>query len=198
MVDQRRTVLADAAIEVLAGRGMRGLTHRAVDEEAGVAQGSTSYYFRTRQALLQAALDRLAERTRADFEAADPADGGGPAGTGEAAAEELAGLIVGIAVRWLGEERSRLLARYELALEGTRRPELREVLAEDDARIVGMVTERLRAYGAPDAERSGPLLVAWLDGMLFRRSTLLDGVEADTDVRLREDVARLLAAFGMR
>ena len=197
MVDERRTVLADAAIEVLAGRGMRGLTHRAVDEEAGVAQGSTSYYFRTRQALLQAALDRLAERTRNDFEETDP-NNAVPMSTGKDAAEELAGLISGIAVRWLGEERSRLLARYELALEGTRRPELREVLTKDDARIVGMVTERLRAYGAPDPERSGPLLVAWLDGMLFRRSTVLGGGGPGDDAELLEDVGKLVAAFGLR
>ncbi|WP_189544888.1 TetR/AcrR family transcriptional regulator, partial [Streptomyces gelaticus] len=57
----RRKQLADAAIGTLAAEGMRGLTHRAVDQRAGLAEGSCSYYFRTRQALLQAAVERLAE-----------------------------------------------------------------------------------------------------------------------------------------
>ena len=41
--------------------GGRGLTHRAVDRRAGLPQGSTSNYFNTREALLEAALARLVE-----------------------------------------------------------------------------------------------------------------------------------------
>src|SRR5215831_16726248 len=57
----RRADIADAAIRTLARDGMRGLTHRAVDRAAGLPEGSASYYFRTRQALLQATVERLAE-----------------------------------------------------------------------------------------------------------------------------------------
>ena len=53
MSGKRERVL-DAAIEVLGTRGLRGLTHRAVDEVAGIPQGSTSNYFRTRESLLEA------------------------------------------------------------------------------------------------------------------------------------------------
>ena len=65
----RRSDLADAAIETLAAAGMRGLTHRAVDRRALLPEGSTSYYFRTRQALLQAVVERLAELTTAEIPA---------------------------------------------------------------------------------------------------------------------------------
>ena len=61
MVDERRVLIADAAIETLARAGSRGLTHRAVDRTAGLPLGSTSYYLRTRADLLRAAVDRLAE-----------------------------------------------------------------------------------------------------------------------------------------
>ncbi len=37
----RHERIADAALNLLAERGMRGLTHRAVDEAAGLPQGST-------------------------------------------------------------------------------------------------------------------------------------------------------------
>ena len=55
----RRDRLADAAIELLAREGARGLTHRAVDAEAGEPAGTTSRYFRTRDALTAAAVDRI-------------------------------------------------------------------------------------------------------------------------------------------
>ncbi|HEX4108266.1 MAG TPA: TetR family transcriptional regulator, partial [Solirubrobacteraceae bacterium] len=62
----RRTAIGQAAVEVLARHGSRGLTHRAVDRELGLAPGSTSAYFRTRAALLGAAAEQLAELDRDD------------------------------------------------------------------------------------------------------------------------------------
>src|SRR5690349_2893472 len=47
----RKDVITDAAIQLVAEQGMRGLTHRAVDRRAGLPEGSTSAYFRTRKAL---------------------------------------------------------------------------------------------------------------------------------------------------
>ena len=47
----RRAQLADAGIRILAREGARGLTHRAVDAEAGVPTGTASNYFRTREAI---------------------------------------------------------------------------------------------------------------------------------------------------
>jgi DNA-binding transcriptional regulator YbjK len=57
----RRSELADAAIATLARDGSRCLTHRAVDRAAGVPQGSTSFYYRSRLDLLGATVRRLAE-----------------------------------------------------------------------------------------------------------------------------------------
>ena len=56
--------MLDAAITVLGGRGVRGLTHRAVDAAAGAPAGTTSNHFRTRDALLDGVVDRFAERER--------------------------------------------------------------------------------------------------------------------------------------
>ena len=58
-VPNRRETLLDAAIQVLGERGMRALTHRAVDAEAGVAAGSTANHFPTREGLLEAIVDRV-------------------------------------------------------------------------------------------------------------------------------------------
>src|SRR3989337_2934700 len=61
----RAELIADTALRLLAERGMRGLTHRAVDEAAGLPQGSTSNLARTRAALLETAVRRLSEREAA-------------------------------------------------------------------------------------------------------------------------------------
>ena len=44
--------LLEAAVDVVAESGLRGLTHRAVDARAGLPEGTCSAYLRTRLALL--------------------------------------------------------------------------------------------------------------------------------------------------
>jgi DNA-binding transcriptional regulator YbjK len=152
----RRSDLADAAIETLAAAGMRGLTHRAVDRRAGLPEGSTSYYFRTRQALLQAVVERLAELTTAEIPALPVTDL-------DAAAEAIATIIETGATTG----RSRHLARYELILESGRRPELRAALTASWAVVQGAVAEQLAALGLADPRRRAVDLLALLDGLLF-------------------------------
>jgi DNA-binding transcriptional regulator YbjK len=152
--------LTDAAIRTLARAGMRGLTHRAVDQEAGVPEGSTSYYFRTRQALLEATVERLAEVDTADVldrpELSSNADLG-----------DIADTCAALVQHWVTTGRDRFLARYELALEANRRPKLREVLVSAGARPRALAEAMLTAAGAPDPARQAPLLVAYLDGLIF-------------------------------
>ena len=50
------------------GRGVRAVTHRAVDAEAGLGAGSAANYFSSRDALFRAIVERFAERERANFE----------------------------------------------------------------------------------------------------------------------------------
>ena len=52
---RRRNALADAAIEILGTAGIHKLSHRAVDEQAGVPPGTASNYFPRRDDLLEAA-----------------------------------------------------------------------------------------------------------------------------------------------
>lgn len=81
----RRVLIVDSAIDLVAAQGLRALTHRALDTALELPAGSTSYYFRTKRALIEAIVDRIALRSRTDFAAAGgmlPADGtaGRPAG----------------------------------------------------------------------------------------------------------------------
>ncbi|MFQ6330324.1 TetR/AcrR family transcriptional regulator [Nocardia sp. CWNU-33] len=70
----RRALIVDGAIDVIATRGIRALTHRAIDTALDLPAGSASYYFRTKRALIEAITDRITSRSRTDFLAARIAD----------------------------------------------------------------------------------------------------------------------------
>ncbi|MEH1101942.1 TetR/AcrR family transcriptional regulator [Micromonospora sp. CPCC 205561] len=165
MPTDRFAILTDAAIDVLAELGMRGLTHRAVDARAGLPQGTTSAYFRTRRALIEAVVRRLADLDRADLEASRlPAPVGAPADDIAAVASGIAALLDS----WMSTARNRTLARYACLLEATHRPELRTILVHGDASRA-QARAMLAAAGARDPERAGDHLVACVDGLLFDR-----------------------------
>jgi DNA-binding transcriptional regulator YbjK len=177
----RRARIADAAIATLARDGMRGFTHRAVDKTAGLPEGSTSYYFRTRQVLLLAALERMTELDTADVAAPMATD-----------LDSAAELVVGVLEHWLTAGRERTLARYEFTLEAARRPELRARLISDGARFRVLAARLLAGLGADEPERKGRDLVAYLEGLAFDH--LVGAGERDL-LEIRVACRELLAAL---
>ena len=117
----RRAALLDAAIEVLAREGSRGLTFRAVDTEAQVPTGTATNYFRNRDDLLAQAGERVYERIVPD-DSVYLAALSGPRDHAK-----LAGLMRDLVVR-LEEFPSGYLALLELRLASMRRPDLRTQL----------------------------------------------------------------------
>ncbi|MET9580866.1 MULTISPECIES: TetR/AcrR family transcriptional regulator [Streptomyces] len=167
----RSDLVADTALALLAERGMRGLTHRAVDEAAALPQGSTSNLARTRQALLELAVRRLADREArvlALHEMPDPA-----AGT-----DSLVDALALAAHRALTHHRALTLARYELALEATRRPELRAFFDATGARFRDQLTALVTGMGSTAPARHTLSLIAWADGLMF--SCVAGSFGADT------------------
>ncbi|HEV7648896.1 MAG TPA: TetR family transcriptional regulator [Actinophytocola sp.] len=188
MASDRRTLIADATIGTIAREGMRGLTHRAVDRAAGLPEGSTSYYFRTREALLFAALARMAELDTADI--GEPPDMHGPADL-----DLLSGLLAQVMRAWLTTGRDRTLARYELSLEATRRPELRAKMTEYGAGFRMLTETMLAAAGAKEPHRRAQALDSFIDGVLFHQIAQVGAgvlTEADLDATCRDMVATVL------
>lgn len=160
----RRRALLDAALRVLADQGLRGLTHRAVDRQADLPEGSCSAYLRTRKALLEALAEYVAARLAADV---------------DELAEELAGLpdaqddlgphVAATARLFLGwlDQRELLLAQQELTIEATREPELAAVLESAHSRLVQVVDGVLAARGRDHGPERAEWLVASLDGILL-------------------------------
>ena len=152
----RARQVADAAIAVLAEHGARGLTHRAVDQAAGLSPGTTSNYARTREALLTLTLTRIAELDLAEGAA-------GVAGSG------LADDVAQMVHQWIIEpgRRRRFLARLELAFEATRRPELRAAYDEMGRGFRTEAARLLAAAGSAHPERDAWTLIAWVEGTAF-------------------------------
>ena len=145
-------MIGDAAIEVIAAEGMRGLTHRAVDRAAGLPDGSTSYYARTRLALLELTADRMV--------ALDEAEIAPPPG-------KLAEFLGAVVHRSITAGRTRMLARYEFALESVRRPELRARYDAGGRELRRRCAEILAAVGSSTPETDTRTVLGWMDGSIF-------------------------------
>ncbi|WP_330328989.1 TetR/AcrR family transcriptional regulator [Streptomyces sp. NBC_00536] len=155
MNQDRRDLLRDAAIDVLAEAGGRGLTHRAVDAVAGVPLGTAKNYFPTRDALLRAVAERCLERYR---ELADALAGAGPGPTDRAG---LAALFAGLLRDAAGPGRPRVLAYLELRTEAARRPWLAALLDPIATADFAAHAALLRTAGLPaTAERARALTLA--------------------------------------
>src|SRR6478672_12255993 len=130
VVTDRPVVLADAAIGLIAGGGIRALTHRAVDAVAGVPAGTTSYHFRTRRELLRGVLVRIAQ-INAERLARLPGPPTAPAGAPItraarlAEADQLATRVAVFVDGQIGEHRDRTLTRMACEIEVASDPDLR-------------------------------------------------------------------------
>jgi DNA-binding transcriptional regulator YbjK len=189
----RAQQVADAAIEVLAARGARGLTHRAVDAAAGLPPGTTSNYARTRAALLMVTLARIAEL--------DAADGAGELMArrhpGGPPAADLADGLARMLHRMLTDPRARrrTLARFELAFEATRRAGLRAAYDDMGRSFRVQAARLLAAAGSAEPDRGAWMLVAWLEGTAFYALAGAGAASVPSQAELQAQLTRLLGAL---
>jgi DNA-binding transcriptional regulator YbjK len=120
----RRRDLCDAAIELLAADGAKGLSHLKVDRKAAVPDGTTSFYFRTRSALLRAVAERLAELDLERLQAiADSA--------GSRVDNPTPSLLSQVVIQAATEPQlSWTKARYELTMQAARDPAMAAILQQ--------------------------------------------------------------------
>ncbi|MBM7785737.1 TetR/AcrR family transcriptional regulator [Tenggerimyces flavus] len=156
----RADTLADAAIDVLADEGLRGLTHRAVEQRAGLPNGSTTYYFKTRSALVRGVLARLLELDRQEFQT-----------FGLAGLPPSRATLVDAATKLLRHlsttARNRQIARFQLYLDGDPDDERKAMLDAATQAIEASSIAMLKLLGSKNARRDGKLLQALLDGLLY-------------------------------
>ncbi|MGI6873193.1 TetR/AcrR family transcriptional regulator [Amycolatopsis sp. 3B14] len=184
--EERRAALLDAAIEVLAAEGARGLTFRAVDKEAAVPAGTASNYFANRDDLLHQIAQRFYERMEPDAATIErqrtaPRD----RATYTQLMRELVARITAFS--------SGYLALLELRLEATRRPELRKLLTERVRADVDANVTYHEQSGLPGDATAVRLLILTLSWMIVEQLTLPDVYgEAERDELIAAAVERLV------
>lgn len=180
----RREQILEAALRVIGRAGTQAVTHRAVAEEAGVPLGSTTYYFDSKDDLLQQALEHVAASEVARYR-----DLGDQLREVESA-RELADRLIDELVDGV-RDRTAYIAEYELWLEAGRRPELREAAqswCDAEQRSVAGAMETL---GSADPATDASLVVATLDG-LGERILAREDDPADAAKEMGPELRRLI------
>lgn len=129
---ERPLRIALAAIEVVADKGVEGLTHRAVAAVAGIPLGSTTQYFKTLDDLLAAAIVEAKKVTTADLDAW--ARTLGPS-------TDLASAVTDYTMQALTERWGRLVVEHELYMAALRRPQLRSLSREWDQAFPAVLSQ---------------------------------------------------------
>jgi DNA-binding transcriptional regulator YbjK len=184
--DQRRRELCDAAINVLAEQGSRGLTHGQVDRYAAVPEGTTSYYYRTREALLRGVGKRVADIDVANLRSVseEPLDPQTPFA-------HLARLVI---MQSHGEGLALNRARHELLLGAARDPHLAELSQEFVGRILVMAQDAI-AHLQPDTVDHGLLHEQTTAVMTFIAGVFTRLVAGDHTIYDAAQLARLMQAI---
>ncbi|MFJ4656487.1 TetR/AcrR family transcriptional regulator [Nocardia sp. NPDC088792] len=160
----RRTSIVDSAIDLIAEQGLRALTHRALDTALELPAGSTSYYFRTKRALVEAIVERIATRSRTEFAAAQAND----TLRKDVGAEGIARDIADWLDRLLAQRRNQLIARHALIVDLLGDAELH-------ARLAGCLfshrqaTDLFESLGARSPATAAADFIAVIEGLVFDR-----------------------------
>ena len=159
-MSDRRAVILEATLRVIARRGADGATHRAVAAEAGVPLASTTYHFASKDALvheaLELAIDRSIAAVRRESAAPGPAD-----------AEQLASRLLSLAGAICDDDQAPLAAQYELVLEAGRRPELRPLAERWNRAYLAGIESLAGSAGLPEPGQAAEILSNLIEGALL-------------------------------
>lgn len=162
----RRDEIVDAAIHVLGTSGSRNLTHRAVDRYLGIAEGSSSNYFRTRHTLLAAIFARIAD---VDMELLHSAIEN--AATQPPGRLSIQRVFEAALMHYVFDD-SRLFrqrARLEILLISADWPELNETVREYRMKFRDSLMELAKSLQSPLQNHAVRFLVDFGDGILLDR-----------------------------
>lgn len=157
----RRDTILRATLALIGERGAGAVTHRAVAERAGVPLSATTYWFASKEELLQETLLLAAreEVERLERLVLDLAPR-------QLDVREWARAVAAALAEDLESDAVRHIAFIELVLEGTRRPWLRDEVARWHAAHLRLAELGLRASGAPDPHGDASLVVAAITGFV--------------------------------
>jgi DNA-binding transcriptional regulator YbjK len=182
----RESALLTAAVHVVATYGLRGLTHRAVDRQAGLPEGTCSAYMRTRVALLTGLAEFVIVRFAEDITELTQRIENHAGEPGYAPAQTAAMLR-----SWLSEP-DLLLVRMELTIEGSRQPAVAHVMEAQAERLTEVTEHAMLVAGHEHGRDRAITLISSIDGLLLRA---LREPPAERDALLDASLRLLMGAL---
>ena len=176
--ERRREEILRASLRLIGARGADSVTHRAVAEEAGVPVSATTYYFESKDQLLEEALTLAAreETERLERLVLDMAP------LSLSVADWAAAIAAQIGAEFR-EDPGKHVALFELGLESTRTESLRAELARWQEAHLRLAELGCRTVGSEQPEVDARIVVATLTGLMLEQL-----VRAEP--RFEEDVLR--------
>ncbi len=172
--------LLRAVPKTVAKLGFRGLTYRALADEAGVTYGLISYHFGTREVLIEDAA-KLAVEEAIVAAILVPESG------------EIEDFSSGLTAL-LREEPAGQAFQFDLVTESIRNKKLRPPVKELYTRYVGAVEDALHEFGIDDDPYLAQVIFAALDGLILQQFIFEDEAETERAIaRLREIIAAVAA-----
>jgi len=170
--ERRRSALLEAAAALLVEEGFGAVSHRAVAARAGLPLAATTYYFSSREQLVEEAVQHMAEgylevaRSRVER-----------VGRSDATPARLARAIVDLVSGEAGE--AQLLTIYERYVQAGRHPALRAHVTRWTEELHGLVAEALGRAGRDPDPGLARRLVGLTDGLLMAGLVAGDGRAAE-------------------
>lgn len=159
-----RVRLISAAIDQLADEGMRGLTHRRVEQRAEVSQGLVKHHFGSLEGLIEAVVEHMAELELGAVMEVTPEQQAIAAATGEVPLE-----VWRAARRAYAEIAARpdlVRARFELYLHASRHPPLQDIIRRGRERFVDAAAASLPCT---DPRAAARMVLALMNGLLLHQ-----------------------------
>ena len=184
--ERRREEILRATLRVIGAHGADAVTHRAVAQEAGVPVSATTYYFASKDELLEQTflLAAREETERLERLVLDLAP------LSLSAADWATAVAAQIAAD-IRDEPDKHVALFELGLEATRTELLRGELARWQEAHIRLAEMGCRAVGSEEPELDARIVVAALTGLMLEQ--LASGREDFEEAVLRPALERLFA-----
>jgi TetR/AcrR family transcriptional regulator, regulator of biofilm formation and stress response len=182
--ERRRDEILRATLRLIGARGVDAVTHRAVADEAGVPLSATTYYFASKEELLEQTF-LLAAREETDrleglvLELAPLS----------LSAREWAAAVAAQLASDVREDPAKHVALFELALEAARIPPLREDLVSWQEAHIRLAETGCRAIGSVDPPLDARVVVAAITGLMLEQ--LASGREDFGEAVMRPTLERL-------
>lgn len=176
--DGREALLA-AVVEVVAEKGLRGVTYRAVAARAGVNHTLVTHHFGSIEGLLLATMEWAVQRSISETRLEHIAD--------------LDGRFADALMSAVSSEPELQLFQFEMLLEARRKPQIHAIVERLYRNYAGAVEEALRQRGFPVEGETAQAVFAALDGLMLQYLTLGDPARIRAAVN---QVVRLLSGLG--